>query len=268
MRPIQYQDLFPARKPLIACIHLLALPGAPLYDGNLQGIYDRALAETDIFVQHGVDALIVENFRDVPFYPDRVPAETIAAMAAVCREIRNRTSIPLGINVLRNDADAALSVAAAIGADFIRVNVHNAAVLTDQGLVQGRAYATVRKRNQLGAKVLIFADVAVKHAAPVAPIGIDIEARDLTERSMADALIVSGTGTGQATDLKDLQVVKDNTHLPVVIGSGTHPGNLRTLHALADGFIVGSYFKENGKADNPVAPDRVRDLSAIYSALH
>ncbi|HHG84721.1 MAG TPA: phosphorybosylanthranilate isomerase, partial [Bacteroidetes bacterium] len=147
MVPIQYHDLFPKSKPLIACIHLLALPGAPLYKGDLQGIYDRALAETAIFVEQGVDALIVENFRDVPFYPNRVPTETIATMAAVCREIRNNCDIPLGINVLRNDADAALSVATAIGADFIRINVHNAAVLTDQGLVQGRAYDTLRKRN-------------------------------------------------------------------------------------------------------------------------
>lgn len=267
MSPIQYSDLFPKRKPLIACIHLLALPGAPLYDGDLERIYDRALAETEIFARHGVDALIVENFRDVPFYPDRAPSETVAAMAAVCREIRRKTDIPLGINVLRNDADAALSIATAIGADFIRVNVHNAAVLTDQGIVQGRAYDTLRKRNHLKSKVLIFADVSVKHAAPIAPLGIDIETRDLSERSLADALIVSGTGTGAATSLKDLQLVKDNTSLPVVIGSGTQPSNIRPLHALADGFIVGSYFKKDGKADNEVEASRVKDFCQIFAAL-
>jgi membrane complex biogenesis BtpA family protein len=267
MARIQYSDLFSSRKPLIACIHLLALPGAPLYDGDLQAVYDRALAEAEIFARNGVDALIVENFRDVPFYPDQVPNETVASMAAICREIRKQVKVPLGINVLRNDADAALSIATAIGADFIRVNVHNAAVLTDQGIVQGRAYATMRKREQLQAPVLIFADVAVKHAAPIAPLGLDIETRDLSKRSLADALIVSGSGTGAATNLQDLQTVKDNTHLPVVIGSGTQPSNLRSLHALADGFIVGSYFKKDGKADNEVEEGRVRDFCEIYSAL-
>ncbi|MEM0998547.1 MAG: BtpA/SgcQ family protein [Bacteroidota bacterium] len=265
--PIRYSDLFPERKPLIACIHLLALPGAPLYGGKPSAIYERALAEAETFARHGVDGLIVENFRDVPFYPDRVPNETVAAMAAVGHEIRKAVKIPLGINVLRNDADAALSIAAAIGADFIRVNVHNAAVLTDQGIVQGRAYATLRKRDQLRAPVLIFADVAVKHAAPIAALGLDIEARDLSERSLADALIVSGSGTGAATQVQDLEVVQQNTHLPVVIGSGTNPSNLRSLHSLADGFIVGSYFKRDGKADNAVEEARVRDFCEIYAAL-
>ncbi|MEM7035789.1 MAG: BtpA/SgcQ family protein [Bacteroidota bacterium] len=268
MAAITYKDIFSNRKPLIPVIHLLALPGAPLYDGNMQAVYDRAVAEAKIFAENGADALIVENFRDVPFYPERVPAETVAAMAAVCREIVRAVHIPVGVNVLRNDADAALAVATAVGADFIRVNVHNAAVLTDQGIVQGRAYSTVRKRKALGARILLFADVAVKHAAPIADLGLDIEARDLTERSMADALIVSGTGTGAATNLADLQIVKDNTHLPVLIGSGTTPANLKHLNAIADGYIVGSYFKKDGIADNVVEAGRVRDFVQAYNVLN
>lgn len=264
---MKYQDLFPKRKPLIACIHLRALPGSPLYDGNLQAIYDQAIAEAEMFAANGADALIMENFRDVPFYPEKAPSETVSIMAALGREILNRIDIPLGINVLRNDADAALSIASTIGAHFIRVNVHNAAVLTDQGIVQGKAYETLRKRSQLRSKVLVFADVAVKHAAPLAQLGIDIETRDLTERSLADALIVSGTGTGAATSLKDLQVVNENTHLPIVIGSGTKPSNLKHLLPLANGFIVGSYFKKGGIADNPVDPSRVKDFSQVYDAL-
>lgn len=262
-----YQDLFSNRKPAIACIHLLPLPGAPLFRGDIQAVYDQAIAETEIFVREGVDALIVENFRDVPFYPERVPNETVAAMSAICREIVRKAKIPVGVNVLRNDADAALSIAAAIGAHFIRVNVHNAAALTDQGLVHGRAYETLRKRDALRAPVLIFADVAVKHAVPLAPIPLAIETRDLSERSLADAIIVSGTGTGAATDLGDLRTVKENTHLPVIIGSGTTPSNLRALNAYADGYIVGSYFKHHGKADNDVDPSRVRDFLQVFRAI-
>jgi hypothetical protein len=265
-----YRDLFSQGKPVIAVIHLLALPGAPGYEGDLDAVYARAIAEAELFIQSGVDALIVENFRDIPFYPERVPHETVAAMAAICREIRNRTrpvGLPLGVNVLRNDADAALSIAATVGAQFIRVNVHNAAALTDQGVVQGRAYDTLRKRNTLRAPVLIMADVAVKHAVQLAPIPLAIETRDLTERSLADALIVSGTGTGAATDLNDLRVVKENTHLPVWIGSGTTPSNIRPLNALADGFIVGSYFKRDGKAEHPVDASRIKDFMQVFQAL-
>ncbi len=262
---ITFEDIFPRRKPLIACIHLQALPGAPLYSGDLKAVYDQAIAETELFAKAGVDALIVENFGDVPFYPDRVPSETVAAMAALCREIVNHAGgMPIGVNVLRNDADAALGIAVAVGAQFIRVNVHNAAALTDQGVIEGRAYATLRKRNNLGAKVLIFADVAVKHAAPIAHIPLDIETRDLSERSLADALIVSGTGTGAATRLEDLAIVKANTHLPVIIGSGTTPETLPSLNQFADGYIVGSHLKVNGVATNAVDPARVNAFVDLY----
>lgn len=265
--PISYHDIFPRRKPMIACIHLQALPGAPLYRGSMQPVYDQAIAEAEMFAQAGVDAIIVENFRDIPFYPDRVPAETVAAMAAVCREIVLHARVPIGINVLRNDADAALSIAVAVGAQFIRVNVHNAAALTDQGVIEGRAYATLRKRNMLGAQVLIFADVAVKHAAPIAHIPLNIETRDLSERSLADALIVSGTGTGAATRIEDLRIVKENTHLPVVIGSGTTPANLADLNQYADGYIVGSHLKIDGKADNAVDPERLKSFLELYGRV-
>jgi uncharacterized protein len=265
---IGFHDVFPKRKPLIACIHLQALPGAPLYGGDMRPVYDQAIAETEMMVKAGVDALIVENFRDIPFFPDRVPSETVAAMAAVCREVVNHAKgVPMGVNVLRNDADAALGIAAAVGARFIRVNVHNAAMLTDQGVVEGRAYATVRKRNALGARVLIFADVAVKHAVPVAPIGLDIQTRDLSERSLADALIVSGTGTGAATRLEDLELVKGNTHLPVIIGSGTTPENLPSLNLYADGYIVGSHLKVDGKAENAVDSLRLQSCVELYRGI-
>src|SRR4026208_1721873 len=82
-----FNDLFGSKKPIIGVLHLLALPGAPLYDGAMQKVYDQALPRLDIFKRNAVDAVIVENFRDVPYYPGRVPAETIAALAAVSREI-------------------------------------------------------------------------------------------------------------------------------------------------------------------------------------
>ena len=163
------------------------------------------------------------------FFPDKVPSETIAMMAAVSREIINRINIPLGINVLRNDADAALAIASTVGADFIRVNIHTNAVVADQGLIQGKAYATLRKKILLQSKVLIFADVGVKHASPLKDRGLTLETQDISERGMADALIVSGTRTGEASNAGDLNLVKQNTHLPVLIGSGMTPDNICDL---------------------------------------
>src|SRR5438046_3973682 len=111
-----FQDLFGSRKPLIGVLHLLPLPGAPLYDGAMQKVYDQALAELEVFKRHELDSVIVENFRDMPYFPGRVPAETVAAMAAVSRDIVRAAGMPVGINVLRSDGEAAIAIAAACGA--------------------------------------------------------------------------------------------------------------------------------------------------------
>lgn len=268
MKLIAYNDLFPAgRKPVLGVIHLRALPGAPAFNGSMQSVFDRAIQEAEIYRDYGVDGIIVENFGDAPFFPEVVPAETVAAMSAVVREVVNRVMVPVGVNILRNDAHAALAVAVSTGASFIRVNVHTGAVLADQGVIQGKAAQTLRLRATLQAKVLITADVGVKHAVPLAPYGLGLETRDLTERGMADAVIVSGTGTGQATDLGDLATVRENTHLPVWIGSGTTPTTLPGLAQHADGFIVGSYFKQGGQVLNDIDPARVTELLKTAKSL-
>jgi hypothetical protein len=262
-----FQDLFGRKKPLIACIHLLPLPGAPRFTGDMRAVYGAALEEADIFRRRGIDGLIVENFRDKPFYPGRVPAETVAALAAVTREIVTATGLPVGVNALRNDALSALAVAAAAEARFIRVNVHMGAVVSEQGVIQGASHETLRLRAALRSPVLIFADVGVKHAAPLAGRGLPAETRDLTERGMADAVIVSGELTGAETRPEDVDLVAAHTHLPILIGSGTTPENLPKVFSKADGFIVGSYFKKGGRGENRVEPRRVETFVKKLKAL-
>ena len=254
---MNFQDLFGRKKPVIACVHLPALPGAPRYSGDMRAVYETALTEADIFRRRGVDGLIVENFHDKPFYPGRVPAETVASLAAVTREIVRATALPVGVNVLRNDALAAIAVAAAAEAHFIRVNVHMGAVVSEQGLIQGLSHATLRLRAALHSNALIFADVGVKHAAPLAGRGLAAETRDLAERGLADAVIVSGARTGAETKPEDIDIVAAHTRLPILIGSGVTPANLGKIFAKADGFIVGSYFKKDGLGENRVEAKRV-----------
>ncbi len=249
--------IFSGTKPVIGCIHLLPLPGSPLYSGDREGIYQEALRELAILEEHGIDAVIVENFRDVPFYPDNVPPVTVAAMSAVCRELSRAAHIPLGVNVLRNDAEAAVSIAAAAGLDFVRVNVHAGAMITDQGLIQSRAFETLRLRRSLDVHCLIFADLSVKHAVPVTPTPPEVETRDLCERGLADAVIISGSRTGAPADSALLHAVKAASSVPVLMGSGCSDETLEN-YIQADGFIVGSTFKKEGIAGNAMDPDRVR----------
>jgi membrane complex biogenesis BtpA family protein len=266
-KTMTFKDVFGRKKPLIACVHLLPLPGAPRFSGDMRAVYDAALDEADIFKRQGVDGLIVENFRDKPFYPGRVPAETVAALAAVTREIVRATGLPVGVNALRNDALSAIAIAAAAEAHFIRVNVHMGAVVSEQGVIQGASHETLRLRAALRSKALIFADVGVKHAAPLADRGLPAETKDLTERGMADAVIVSGELTGAETRPEDVDIVAAHTHLPILIGSGTTPENLSKVFAKAHGFIVGSYFKKGGRGENRVEAKRVKAFMQKLKSL-
>src|SRR5262249_10922796 len=152
--------------------------------------------------------------------------------------------MPLGINLLRNDGLGALAVAAAAGADFIRINVFTGARLTDQGIVQGEAHEVLRLRRQLGCPVRIFADVAVKHSAPLAPRSLEEEIEDTIHRAHADAIIVSGAGTGRPTDIEEVRRAKAPAgNTPVLVGSGASPGQAAELLRHADGLIVGTAFK-------------------------
>jgi membrane complex biogenesis BtpA family protein len=264
---MDFTDLFPTRKPVIACVHLLPLPGAPLYQGNMRQIYDTALADVAIFQRYPLDGLIVENFRDVPFYPHHLPPETVAALAAVTREIVGVARVPVGVNALRHDARAALAVATASQAAFIRVNVHMGAVISDQGILQGMSHETLRLRAALRSAVLIFADVGVKHATPLGDRGLGLETRDLSERGMVDAIIVSGVWTGAETSPDDIALVRQHTALPVLLGSGATPENLPRVYDKVDGLIVGSTFKKDGRADNMVEESRVKTFTEARQAL-
>lgn len=257
---MNFKKLFQNNKPIIGCIHLLALPGSPCYCGNMATILNQALKETEIYNNQKVDGLIVENFRDIPFYPDQVPAETIASMTMITHEIKKVFKGPVGINVLRNDAHAAMAIAVATQAQFIRVNIHLGAAVTDQGIIEGKAFDTLRLRRSLNSEVLIFADVDVKHASPLGNRSIEDETKDLTERGLADVLIVSGSFTGGETNLKEINRIKQNTDLPVIIGSGVTIDNLNNYYSSADGFIVGSYFKTDGRANNQVEAMRVQQF--------
>jgi membrane complex biogenesis BtpA family protein len=223
-----------------------------------------ALADAGALVEGGVDAVLVENFNDMPFTPGRVEPATVAAMSVVAAEVRRaQPRTPLGVNVLKNDARAALAVAAAVGAEFIRVNVHAGAVLADQGIVQSDAYGTLRDRRLLGVDVAIFADVGGKHAVPLGPVDIDQTARDLVHRGLADALVVSGPATGQTTALADVKRVRSAVaDVPLLVGSGVTAETIAELLSVADGVIVGTSVKRSGDVRLPVERARVEKLVA------
>jgi membrane complex biogenesis BtpA family protein len=255
------------RKLLIGVVHLRPLPGTPRWGGDLEAVINLAVNDGRAYERGGADALIIENFGDIPFTKGRVGPATIAAMAAAGRALRAAVRLPLGFNVLRNDARAALGLCAACGSSFIRVNVHTGAMLTDQGLIEGNAFDTLRYKKAICPDAQIFADVHVKHAVPLGNWKIEDSARDTIERGLADALIVSGAGTGLAAEIADLERVRIACpNAKVLLGSGVTLENARDFISLADGFIVGSSLKTGGKLANPVDPKRVAALARVIHA--
>lgn len=250
-------------------VHLPALPGAPGWGGDWSVVERRALADAEALAAGGAGAIMVENYHDVPFYPGAVPPLTIAAMARIVSAIRSTLpATPLGVNVLRNDAQAALAIALACGASFVRVNVHCGSAVTDQGVIDGRAHETLRLRRALDADVGILADVRVKHARPLAERPLAEEAADLRLRGLADAVILTGAATGSAGDPEELRAVRDALpDCPLLVGSGVNEANLADFSAAADGFIVGTFFKQPG-AEGAVSAERVRRMIAAWRTLN
>jgi hypothetical protein len=254
-------DVLGVSKALIGMVHLLALPGSPRWRGSMAEVIERALADAQALAAGGMDALLVENHGDVPFERERVDAGTVAAMGRVIAELSREVRVPIGVNVLKNDARSALAIAAGTGARFIRVNIYTGAVVADQGLIQSEAAATLRYRRLLGSDIRIFADVQAKHGVPLAPVELEQEARDSVARGLADALVVSGRATGEATPIADVKRVRSAVKdVPLLVGSGVTPQSVSELLSVADGAIVGTSLKRDGRLGNPVDVERVKRL--------
>ena len=226
-------------------------------------IIDAAVRDAKAIEAGGCAGWVVENFGDRPFTRGRVEAETVAAMTRVIAEIASEVKLPIGVNVLRNDAHAALAIAAATGAAFIRVNVHTGAVVADQGIIEGEAADTLRLRASLAKDVAIFADHRVKHSAPIGETSPMQAAKDLRHRGLADALIISGVETGAAADRYVLAALRETVDAPVLIGSGVTASNA-TDYADAEGVIVGTSIKQRADVDAAVDAARLEKLVRAF----
>ena len=270
MRSLLQQSLAasPRRPLLIGVVHLLPCPGSPRFGGDFAQVLEAAEADARALQEGGADAVIVENFGDTPFFRDAVPPETVASMAQAVGRLQGLLgSLPLGVNVLRNDARSALGLCA-VGACFLRVNVHSGAMHTDQGLIQGRAAETLRERQRLAPAAAILADVHVKHGVPLAAQSLLEAARDAFQRGAADALVISGTHTGAEPAVGDLNEVREGLpEAPLLIGSGLSLANAAQLLPLVQGAIVGTALKHEGRVEAPIEARRVRELAEQFHAV-
>jgi len=255
----------------IGMVHLQPLPGSPGWRGDLDRVRAAALADAAALAEAGFTALMVENYQDIPFYPGRVPAETVAAMTRIIGAVRDaHPGRALGVNVLRNDVESALAVALATGADCVRVNVHTGAAATDQGPITGQAWHTLRRRRDLGCEHIgLLADVRVKHARSLVERPLEEEAQDLRLRGLADGVILTGAATGSGAEAAELvRLRRALPDCPLLVGSGLTAATVGDFFPLADGCIIGSSLKTRGPDGAPVVDvAKARDFLQALTAV-
>lgn len=257
-KPVDLQQTFKTKNPIIGVVHLQPLPTSARWGGDLQAAIGRAEREATALSAGGVDGIIVENFFDAPFVKDRVDPAVVSAMTLSIQRIKKLVALPIGINVLRNDAFSAMAIASCTETQFIRVNVLTGVMATDQGLIEGRAHELLRYRRELGSDVKILADVLVKHARPLGAVNLSVAVQDTIERGLADGIILSGWATGSPPTLEDLELASTAAgDTPVFIGSGANWENIPDLIQAADGVIVSSSLKRHGRIEEPIDPIRV-----------
>ena len=264
-----FEGLFTTRKPVVAVIHVGALPGTPAAALAVDQLTELAVREAARYRDGGVDGLLVENMHDVPYLRGSVGPEVVAAMAVVARAVKAEGRLPVGVQILAGANVEAVAVAHAAGLDYVRVEAYAFAHVADEGLIQSSAAEVLRFRKRIGAdSVRVWADVKKKHSAHAITADVSLgETCATVEFMRGDAVIVSGSATGEPPRSADAREAKSHCRIPVLLGSGVTPENVAEFYDAADGFIVGSYFKERGLWSNTVEPARVERMMEAVRRL-
>ncbi len=256
-------DIFGRTKALVGMVHVGALPGTPRSERAVRALADQAEGEARTLIEAGFDAVIVENMHDVPYLRREVGPEIVSAMTLVTARVVEATKGRAGVQVLPGANRAAVAVAHAAGARFVRAEGFVYASVADEGLLdEADAGPLLRFRRAIGAEgVAILADIKKKHSAHTLTSDVPIaEFARAAEFFDADGVVVTGVATARPTDVDDLRAVRVATRLPVAVGSGTTPDNVRSMFEFADAVIVGAWLKVDGDWRNPADPERVSEL--------
>lgn len=245
-------------KTIIGMIHVGALPGTPRACDGLPRIVEQAVREALVYRDAGLDAIAIENMHDIPYLRGGVGPEITAAMTVVGREVKRAVGLPCGVQILAGANREALAVALAAGLDFARVEGFVFGHVADEGYIESCAGDLMRYRRQIGAEsVRVFTDIKKKHSAHAVTADVDIaETARAARFFLSDGVIVTGTSTGSAADLRELEQVRGAVDIPVMVGSGVTLDNVDAYLAVADGLIVGSWLKQDGRWERPVDAER------------
>jgi membrane complex biogenesis BtpA family protein len=250
----------PAGPRLIGMVHLPALPGSPAgRGGRLEEIVTAAVRDAVTLHDAGFDAVLIQNSLDRPTRT-RADAATVAQLTAVSLAVKSAIPLPIGINIVKNDGPGAVAVAAAVGAEFVRVKVLTGSVLSAEGVIQGCAWETLALRDRLGADVGVWADVYEPTSRPLLAGDLRAAAVDAVDFGQADALIITQpTAERSLESIGQLRAGLPAT--PMVIGGRVDASNVRAALAEADSVIVGSALKRPAGIRGPVCAEAAREIA-------
>jgi membrane complex biogenesis BtpA family protein len=259
------EGIFGVRRALIGVIHVGGLPGTPSHNRSLPEIVETAVAEARLYESAGFHGVVIENTHDRPYLKGSVGPEIVASLTVIGQEIRRAVSAPLGVQILAGANQAALAVALACGASFVRVEGFVFAHVADEGFIESSAGALLRYRRTIGAdRIRVFADIKKKHSAHAMTADVSlVETAKAAEFFLVDGVIVTGISTGQPTDVGEVRAVAAAIGAPVLVGSGITSENVGDYDA-ADALIVGSDVKRDGIWASPLDDARTRALASAF----
>ncbi|ALM07037.1 hypothetical protein SB49_03890 [Sediminicola sp. YIK13] len=264
----KFKTVFNGIKPIIGMIHLKALPGTPKNSLNSSEIIKAALEEADIYIKAGIDAIMIENMNDVPYLKGNVGHEISSLMTLIGHLIKQKTQLPVGIQILAGANMEALAAAKAAGLDFIRAEGFVFAHLADEGFIEAQAGELLRYRKNINAEeIAIFTDIKKKHSSHA--ITNDVPLLDTARAAqffLSDGMVITGSHTGVSASVEELNSLKDLVS-PVLIGSGITKNNVADFWPLCDGMIVGSYFKKAGNWENELEYKRISEFMKLVKKL-
>jgi len=261
MSKIKFNKIFNTSKPVIAMVHFPALPGSPLYDEKLglDFIIDSVTKDLINLQNAGVDAVMFGNENDRPYEFD-VNAATTSTMAYAIGSLKDKISVPFGVNVLW-DPMSTIALATATGAHFVR-EIFTGTYASDMGMWTPDAGKTMRYRDSLNRKdLLMFYNISAEFAYSLDRRSVAERSKSTVFSSIPDAILVSGQITGELANLNDLEEVKKIIpDTPVLANTGVNIDNVEKILNISDGIIIGSSLKINGDTWKQVDPKRALDF--------
>lgn len=242
------------KKEIIGMIHL-AGPDA----------VDKAMEEIKIYEEEGLSGIIVENYHG-----------GVSDVIGVLNALKiNPTTMSVGVNILPNEYRLALGLAVLYDLDFIQLD-HVSGVYQNGKTLDGNDLSRAIIETNAN-DIQIFGGIWPKYYTPKEG---SVLKDDITVGiNRCHAVVVTGGGTGIETPLHKVKLFKELIEIsrkefadslmslngdvkivekPLIIGAGLTSLNVRESLEIAQGAIVGSAFKPNGRTHQMVDRDLVR----------